>query len=150
MITNQVFGKLVFRALRVFASADGVLDAVELDQMRRVARAHGVSLAEDWAAPVDGSPQRELVAIADALPPTPLARRTLYRECVFLCLSDGEMADEERDLLAYLAQKLDVSEALASAFQEWCGASIELNQAGLLLLTEGELALQTEETDGAP
>jgi len=134
----------IVRVAVIFAAADGVIRPEELSIIARSAERRGLRVdpAELVHRLLEGrTPSEALDALAAHLPPNPIVHRTLFREAIFVCLADGELAQEEAELLVTFRERLGLSELYGRAMQAWCQAMLSLNATGVALIRDGDDAL---------
>lgn len=113
----------LLRNMMMMAYADGVLKPLELELLDDRRQAWGISQADfDRALRQARSPSAELV-----LPAHPHQRHDLLGDLVTMMAVDGHCSDEEKQLLALAAAKLEIApQALAELIEEFTDADDDL------------------------
>jgi tellurite resistance protein len=124
MPPSQILGTVVLRFLARVAVADEIIDPNEVDLLVHLAGTMGLP-AEEARRILDD----ELITRSDAEVlakqlPDPAHLRSVYGLGCMMALSEGHLADAERDVLAAFARGGGISEAEASAILDEVTASM--------------------------
>jgi hypothetical protein len=140
---SNLINSTLYDILSVFAAANGIITKEEEDYLTNLAQKCKIPINKKTIESIlnGNTPIQTLDEILNRVPNHPLTHKIIYREASFLCLSDGNIDDDEKKLLNHLSDRFNLNTDLTQAIRMWCEHMLEWNKIGSLLIQEENLEI---------